>query len=338
MDDPPFWAAESVAAFLREQAAWRHAQAKRFPADRRNFRSASALEQLAAYVEALPATDLALNELIAVKAFEDDLRFIVSDEARRAVTRYGFDDEPTPRTLLQELVAITRRARRAETPAHERKNKMAVATPSNRTIKWLRDRPGLRSHAVRTEVDSDQVMAYCGMWLSPEHAIERELGPIGSVEGACSLCEAAISREAKGRPAQAKTSSQAKLLDEIFSLAIAHDTKCQRAEDDFYRYVGYRGNARRGTATTIDSGNFEDLEGPYRSAIVELCATIAAAALRRVSAFAGLEDELVDRLVVTELTGDKLEEFLRPIFEESGVGERFEVRRSYEVFKREDDD
>lgn len=129
MDDPPFWAAESVAAFLREQAAWRHAQAERFPSDRRNFRSASALEQLAAYVGALPATDLALNELIAVKAFEDDLRFIASDEARRAVTRYGFDHEPTPRTLLQELVAITRRARRL--PAQERNSKMiATTTPA----------------------------------------------------------------------------------------------------------------------------------------------------------------------------------------------------------------
>jgi hypothetical protein len=37
--------------------------------------------------------------------------------------------------------------------------------------------------------------------------------------------------------------------------------------------------------------------------------------------------------VVTELERSKLKEFYRPIFEESGIADRFEVRTGYEVFK-----
>jgi hypothetical protein len=131
----------------------------------------------------------------------------------------------------------------------------------------------------------------------------------------------------------AEIPSEANLLGAIFSIAIAHDATCQRTEDAFYRYVGYRDARRRGSETTIDSGTFEDLEGAYRRAIVETCASVAAASVRRLSVLGAFADGLVNRGLVTELTGPELEKFLRPIFEESGIGDRFEVREGYQVFK-----
>src|SRR2546425_11133336 len=128
MQHSPLWAGEAVAAFLREQAAWREAQAQRFPGDPRNLRSASMLAQLAAVVEELTEEEHALRELVALGAFDDQRRFLPNEEARRAAARYGFDRMSTPGALLQELVAATRRPRR--TPAQERDSQMTTATRS----------------------------------------------------------------------------------------------------------------------------------------------------------------------------------------------------------------
>jgi hypothetical protein len=130
MEHSPFWAAAALAEFVRDQASWRRTQAQRFPDDARNAQSADALEQLAMHVEALPDTDRHLIELIELDAFDDASYFTGGDEARRAIARWGFGDATShmrPRDLLQDLVAITRRARRAKTPAHERKTEMTVA-------------------------------------------------------------------------------------------------------------------------------------------------------------------------------------------------------------------
>jgi hypothetical protein len=129
---------------------------------------------------------------------------------------------------------------------------------------------------------------------------------------------------------------QAKLLDSIFSAAIDHDKKCQRTEDDFYRMAGYRGGPYH-NETLVDSRRFEDLEGKHRWAMVEVCATIAAAALRRVSAIGPFAREIVDHGLLHELGADQFSEFMRPIFEESGIGERFEIRQGYEVFEKAED-
>jgi len=53
----------SVAAWLRETAAWRRRKAEEYDRDARNLRSAAALEALADHVRALPADDPRLREL-----------------------------------------------------------------------------------------------------------------------------------------------------------------------------------------------------------------------------------------------------------------------------------
>ena len=129
MEHPPrFWAAKALAEFVRERASWRRTKAHQFPDDERNRASAHALEDLARYVEQLPDTDRSLIELIELDAFDDRDRFIASQEARRAVARWGYDSGSfmRPRDVIQDLVAITRRARRtaerADYPYRDRKS------------------------------------------------------------------------------------------------------------------------------------------------------------------------------------------------------------------------
>jgi hypothetical protein len=122
MEHPPSWAAEAVAAFLREQSGWRQAQAHRFPNDARNLNSARALEELADHVENLPDSDPSLQELLNAGAFDERRRFLPTDEGRRVVARFGFDWITTPTVLLQELARATWRARRSSTQKRTRMN------------------------------------------------------------------------------------------------------------------------------------------------------------------------------------------------------------------------
>lgn len=112
------------------------------------------------------------------------------------------------------------------------------------------------------------------------------------------------------------------ILDAIFSIAVAHDTRCQRARHEL-----------EWQAARLDDSEFEDFEARYRFAMIELCAAVTAASLRRVTTLHPFAKKAVETGMLAELMGDPLEEFLRPIFEESGIGDRFEVREGHEVFE-----
>lgn len=70
----------SVAAYLREVAAWRRRKAEEYDRDARNLRSAAGLEDLADHVLGLAADDPRLRELARVAgeggAFRPDQRVI----------------------------------------------------------------------------------------------------------------------------------------------------------------------------------------------------------------------------------------------------------------------
>src|SRR5438128_3585518 len=101
---------------------------------------------------------------------------------------------------------------------------------------------------------------------------------------------------------EAELPDQARLLDSIFTIAVAHDAKCQRAENELYRAVGSRG-PDQAELSPIDRNTWDELEGNYRLTIVELCATVAAAALRRTAPFGAIADELVARGLIVQLSG-----------------------------------
>jgi len=108
--------------------------------------------------------------------------------------------------------------------------------------------------------------------------------------------------------------ARAKLLDAIFTIGARHDKDCQMYDRAAYAYYGITAGS-----AGVDDAPLNDL----RYKVIELCATIAEAALSRLPALEPFGIQLVDSGLIVELTGDELEAFLRPIFEDSGIGDRF---------------
>lgn len=204
MEHPPFWAAAAVAEFVRERASWRRTQVQRFPDDARNAQSADALEQLAMHVEALPDSDRALIELIELDAFDDEDRFVASEEARRAIARWGFGDATShmrPRDVLQDLVAITRRARRK--PARERDKTMTQTTamPAAPTALWVNAGVGgrVKWHAVKAELAGDRALTHCDKRLELTGETQELRAGVLPIF-ACGVCETALANASSADP------------------------------------------------------------------------------------------------------------------------------------------
>lgn len=251
MEHSPFWAAAALAEFVRDQASWRRTQTQRFPDDARNAQSADALEQLAMHVEALPDTDRHLIELVELDAFDDASHFTADEEARRAIARWGFGDATShmrPRDLLQDLVAITRRARRVPTPAHERNTKMTSSTM-----------PAVEPIAKHELSETERYVMY-----------------------------------------------------DLFTLAAETSRECQDTEQ-----------ALR-DAIAADPTNYSDQLGEYVTALTKLHAAIAPAALARVPILAPISRSDGSRIELLDPGRERdLERFLRPIFEDAGIGGEF---------------
>jgi hypothetical protein len=205
MEHSPFWAAAALAEFVRDQASWRRTQAQRFPDDARNAQSADALEQLAMHVEALPDSNRHLIELVELNAFDDASHFTGGEEARRAIARWGFDDTTShmrPRDLLQDLVAITRRARRK--PARERDKTMTetIATvPDARPALWVNASVGgrVKWHAVKAELAGDRALTHCDKKLELTGETQELRAGVVPIS-ACSVCETALASAPSAGP------------------------------------------------------------------------------------------------------------------------------------------
>ncbi len=112
-----YWVASSLASFIRQQADWRRTLARKFPNDTRNVPAATALDQLARFVEGLAETDSDLGRVTALDPFADDRSFHAGPAALRALGRVGYDpDAPAqPRAQLQDLVAALSEDRKRTT-------------------------------------------------------------------------------------------------------------------------------------------------------------------------------------------------------------------------------
>lgn len=122
-----------------------------------------------------------------------------------------------------------------------------------------------------------------------------------------------------------KLSAEARVLDSILSVAISHDTVVQHYEDRLEAQLGLRGDRQ---PFQDDDSRVND----HAYAVVELCASLAAAALRRVPTTPAFTEIISTSDAIGSLQGEDLEGFMRPIFEESGIGERFEVRTGHQVY------
>jgi hypothetical protein len=317
MEHPPFWAASALAEFVRERASWRRTQAQRFPDDARNAESADALEQLAMHVEALPDTDRSLVELIELDAFDDQDRFIASEEARRTIARWGFGDATShmrPRDLLRDLVAITHRARRR---ANERKTKVTSATatraiPQLPKVLWFKAKAdGGKKHAAEDRVEGNLVRTYCGEVFDFPEVDERP----SPYAGACPLCELALDKVDGPLPQPGKhelREAERDVMYDLLTLAHATDRECQVREKVL------------SDAIAADPTNYSDELGAYVMALTKLHAAIAPAALARMPILAPLarKDGALIELLDLEREED-LERFLRPLFNDAGIQDPF---------------
>jgi len=118
---------------------------------------------------------------------------------------------------------------------------------------------------------------------------------------------------------------ETRVVDAILSVAVSHDRVCQYLENKLHRELGIRGGAH---GRPHDDAELNDL----LFSVIELCAILAPAALRRIPApiFA---KAVAFNGTIEGLQGDELDAFLRPIFEEAGIGARFEVRSGYQVYR-----
>jgi hypothetical protein len=92
--------------YLRSMAEWRRRQEKQYPNDRRNEKSADALEGLADFVDGSNVSQEALERL---RPHQHDAERLGGDRAQRAVERYGYLNiivEDHHRAFLDELGAL----------------------------------------------------------------------------------------------------------------------------------------------------------------------------------------------------------------------------------------
>jgi hypothetical protein len=106
------------------------------------------------------------------------------------------------------------------------------------------------------------------------------------------------------------TDEECDVLTDIFELAEAHSYECREKK----RAV------REAIASDPQPWNTTDLIGEHTYAVAHLHAAIAQAALARVPILAPLD---ASDGAIADLKGTKLEEFLRPIFDEAGIGDSF---------------
>lgn len=337
MEHPsPFWAATALATFVREQASWRRAQARKFPDDPRNAKSAAALDELASKIEQLPDSDPSLNELVDLQAFDADERFVDSAESRRSVSRVGFDQNYLrPRDVLHDLVAITRRLRRS--PAPERNSQVTLMKESH-VVEWVRDRYTHPKHAIRERFGEDQARAYCGAVLDLGGDSE-ELRARAPIEGACALCEELVRRD--DEPETLVEREQA-LVGEILDLAATYDSRVDGLRRAIWHLNGIGGGhkQRREFTMTIDAQQLlEDLLCEHQSAVANLCARLAAAAAAHARPIAIYTRNQPLETVLSGLTFKTPEgvELLGPIFASAGIQERLMSKDEYEQQGREPD-
>jgi len=139
------------------------------------------------------------------------------------------------------------------------------------------------------------------------------------------LAERDADRAAAVRGQGLDITPQAQVLGNVLSVAISHDTVMQFYEDRLHRQIGLRGTAR---TSEIDDAPLND----YVYSAIQLAAALAPAAMRRVPLVPAFAETVAGSGKIESLSGDELEAFMRPIFEEAGIGPRFEVRTGYHVY------
>lgn len=120
--------------------------------------------------------------------------------------------------------------------------------------------------------------------------------------------------------------AQDRLLNEVLDAAVSHDTKCQWLSARIWAGLCAK-PVERETIDWVVNLQYE---------VVALCVRLLPAAQNLAARLDPLAGELVKTTIISELDEAGLDQFLRPVFEASGMGDRFEPRHKYEVYPAPD--
>ncbi|MDP9265614.1 MAG: hypothetical protein M3O91_05780 [Chloroflexota bacterium] len=108
------------------------------------------------------------------------------------------------------------------------------------------------------------------------------------------------------------------LVEAVLSTATHHDTECLEAET----------NLRHAFKTqSFNDAELDNLFNDWRDAITELSAALAPAARARTKQLVPFARQLITTGAIEAMDDEGVESFLRPIFEDAVIAERFVVQQ-----------
>ena len=114
--------------------------------------------------------------------------------------------------------------------------------------------------------------------------------------------------------------AQQRILEDIFMHAAAHSRRCDSISERVQRLLRRR-DADLADRISLDAEQaveLSDAVGYLEMAVRDLCAKIAPAAVDRARMLANINPD-PDQQVIFDLEGERLDNFLRPIFAEAGL-------------------
>ena len=117
-------------------------------------------------------------------------------------------------------------------------------------------------------------------------------------------------------------SGETGLVEAVLNTATHHDSECLEAENSLRRSFKTRGADRE--------DDLDNLLNDWRDAITELGAALAPAARARTQQLVPFARQLITTGAIEAMDEQGLDSFLRPIFDDAGIGERFVLRRAAE--------
>ena len=108
------------------------------------------------------------------------------------------------------------------------------------------------------------------------------------------------------------------LVEAVLSTATHHDTECLQAENNLRHAF---------KAQSFNDADLENLFNDWRDAITELCAALATAARARTKQLVPFARQLITTGAIEAMDEEGIDSFLRPIFEDAGIADRFVVEQ-----------
>ncbi len=106
------------------------------------------------------------------------------------------------------------------------------------------------------------------------------------------------------------------LVEAVLSTATHHDTECLQAETNLRQAL---------KAQSFNDAELENMFNDWRDAITELSAALATAARARTKQLVPFARQLISTGAIEAMDDEGIQSFLRPIFEDAGIPERFVV-------------